>query len=131
MRSPLKKKIEEESIEDIISFRDFFRIFMKVMYALRKIIVGLVTFIIAVGLLIGHIEGIGYGNGVYLAFVSALTVGYGDITPTTTLSRILCVGVLPVAGMLMTGIMVAGAIKAIEIGNLEMKEKKETLEKSR
>jgi hypothetical protein len=41
----------------------------------------------------------------------------------------LCVGVLPVAGMLMTGIMVAGAIKAIEIGNLEMKEKRERREK--
>ena len=119
-----KKKIEDE-IEDIISFRDFFRIFLKVMYAMRKILTALFTFIILLGILVGHIEGIGWANGIYLAFVSALTVGYGDITPHTTLGRFVCVGILPVTGMLLTGIMVAGAIKAIEIGNREMREERE------
>ena len=119
-----KKKIEDE-IEDIISFRDFFRIFLKVMYAMRKILTALFTFIILLGIFVGHIEGIGWANGIYLAFVSALTVGYGDITPHTTLGRFVCVGILPVTGMLLTGIMVAGAIKAIEIGNREMREERE------
>ena len=124
MRRLKKRKNIEDEIEDIISFRDFFRIFLKVMYAMRKILTSLFTFIIFLGVLIGWTEGIGWRNGIYLAFVSALTVGYGDITPHTGIGRFICVGILPVTGMLLTGIMVAGAIKAIEIGNREMKERK-------
>ncbi len=125
MMSRKKKKNIEDDIEDIISFRDFFRIFLKVMYAMRKILTALFTFIILLGILVGHTEGIGWSNGIYLAFVSALTVGYGDITPHTTIGRFVCVGILPITGMLLTGIMVAGAIKAIEIGNREMREERE------
>ena len=116
-------KNPEDEIENIISFRDFFRIFLKVMYAMRKILTALFFFIFLMGVIIGYIEGIGWVDGIYLAFVSALTVGYGDITPSTAFGRFICVGLLPITGMLLTGIMVAGAIKAIEIGNKEMKEK--------
>ena len=115
---------KDEEIESIISFRDFFHIFLLVIYAMRKILTALFTFIILIGILVGYIEHIGFWNGIYLAFVSALTVGYGDLTPKTGIGKFLCVGVLPIIGMLLTGIMVAGAIKAIEIGNENMKKKR-------
>ncbi len=118
------RKNKDDAIESIISFRDFFRIFLKVIYAMRKILTALFSFIIGIGILVGYIEHIGFWNGIYLAFVSALTVGYGDLTPKTAIGKFLCVGVLPIIGMLLTGIMVAGAIKAIEIGNEDMKRKK-------
>lgn len=123
MSAPERSKLEDE-IGSIISFRDFFRIFLKVMYAMRKILTALFSFIILLGILVGHIEGIGWTDGIYLAFVSALTVGYGDITPNTTIGRFICVAILPITGMLLTGIMVAGAINAIEIGNREMREER-------
>ncbi len=121
---PHPRRRMEEEIGDIISFRDFFRVFLKVMYAMRKILTGLISFIFVMGVFVGSIEGIGWWDGIYLAFVSALTVGYGDITPHTGIGRFICVGLLPITGMLLTGIMVAGAIKAIEIGNREMRERK-------
>jgi len=122
-RRSVDKGDKMDDIKSIISFRDFFRIFLKVIYAMRNILTALFSFIIIIGIGIGYIEHIGMWNGIYLAFTSALTVGYGDITPKTALGKFLCVGILPIIGMLLTGIMVAGAIKAIEIGNEKMSRK--------
>ncbi len=106
----------EGEISDMIGFRTFFGTFLRIIYALRKIISGLIGIIFVLGIIVGIIEGIGVWNGIYLAFVSALTVGYGDIVPTTPLGKVICVLILPVTGMLLTGIMVAAALRAIEKG---------------
>ena len=106
--------MEDDAV--IIGFRPFFRQFLRIIFALRKIIAGLLILIILFGAIVGYWEGIGFWNGIYLAFVSALTVGYGDIVPTTALGKIICVLILPVIGMILTGIMVAAALNAIERG---------------
>ncbi len=105
-----------DSGPDIITFKTFFGIFLKVIYVVRKIISTMVLFIVAMGFLLAFVEGLSIGNGVYLAFVSAFTVGYGDIVPRTLLGRTICVIVLPITGMLLTGIIVAAAITAIDRG---------------
>ncbi len=110
------KDMENEEIPNIIRFKVFFRIFLKVIYVVRNIISTLLLFIFLMGILLGYIEGIGIGNGIYFAFVSALTLGYGDIVPHTILGKIIAVFILPITGMLITGIIVAAAINAIDRG---------------
>ncbi len=107
----MKKELSEDYI---IGFREFFRIFLMIIYALRKIIISLVLIILSLGLVLDMTEHIGFWDGIYLAFVSALTVGYGDIVPHTPLGKIVCVFILPILGMILTGIMVAAALNAIE-----------------
>ncbi len=102
--------------QDIITFKTFFGIFLKVIYVVRKIITTLVAFIFSMGILLAFTEHLSLGNGIYLAFVSAFTVGYGDIVPHTSLGRTICVIFLPITGMLLTGIIVAAAINAIDLG---------------
>ncbi len=112
---PQKFQDEVENYEPI-GFRTFFGIFLKVIYVLRKIVITLFIFIIVMGFLLSIVERLSIWDGIYFAFVSALTVGYGDIVPHTAIGRIICAIVLPITGMLLTGIMVAAAINAIDRG---------------
>ncbi len=107
---------DDRKMANIIGFRTFFGIFLKIIYVVRKIIVTLLLFILLMGVLLSFVEGLSLSDGIYFAFVSALTVGYGDIVPHTLLGRIIAVFILPITGMLITGIMVAAAINAIDRG---------------
>ncbi len=99
-----------------IGFKAFFGIFIKVIYVVRKIVITLFIFIIVMGILLAFLEGLSIWNGIYFAFVTALTLGYGDIVPHTGIGKFICAIVLPITGMLLTGIMVAAAIAAINRG---------------
>jgi hypothetical protein len=48
---------------------------------------------IALGVLIGFVEGWSVGDAVYFTFVTGLTIGYGDIVPRQALGRALAVGI--------------------------------------
>jgi Ion channel len=43
---------------------------------------------VALGLLIGFVEGWSVGEAVYFSFVTGLTIGYGDIVPRQTLTHV-------------------------------------------
>jgi len=53
------------------------------------------------------------GETLYLCAVTALTIGYGDIVPTTTLGRITAV-LLGLLGVLMTGVITAAVVYGIQ-----------------
>jgi voltage-gated potassium channel len=64
-------------------------------------------------------------DGLWLAFVTASTIGYGDLVPTTTASRALAVPVLLLGfGMLS---MVTAAIAAMWVGSEERRIEREIL----
>ncbi len=73
----------------------------------------LLTMIIVLGLVISHLEGWGAFDGIYFAFVTGLTIGYGDLAPKLASSRVLAI-VLGFHGVLMTAIFAAVSIRAIE-----------------
>ena len=67
---------------------------------------------VALGLLIGLIEGWSVGDAVYFAFVTGLTIGYGDIVPRHALTRALAM-VIGFGGILLTGLVAAIAVNAM------------------
>src|SRR5689334_7374957 len=69
---------------------------------------------IALGLLIGLIEGWSVGDSVYFTFVTGLTIGYGDLLPRQTLARTLAI-VVGVLGVFTTGLIAAIGVYAMRI----------------
>ena len=74
---------------------------------------GLLLFKASVGAIVGVIEGWGVGQGVYFAFITGLTIGYGDLAPQQALTRFLAVAI-GFSGILLTGLVAALAVKAIQ-----------------
>lgn len=50
---------------------------------------------------------------VYFCAITALTIGYGDVVPTSTFGRIDAV-LLGVVGMVFTGLIVAAAVRGVQ-----------------
>jgi CBS domain containing-hemolysin-like protein len=72
----------------------------------------LLAMIVVLGLLAGFIEGWPVSDSIYFAFVSGLTIGYGDLAPKTLTARVLAI-VIGVCGVLLTGLVAAIAVKAL------------------
>jgi hypothetical protein len=67
---------------------------------------------IALGVLIGFVEGWSVGDDIYFTFVTGLTIGYGDIVPRQAFGRALAVGI-GMLGLFLTGLIVGIAIYAL------------------
>lgn len=72
----------------------------------------LVILIAGLGLVVGFREGWSIQESEYFAFVSGLTIGYGDFAPKTLLGRILAV-LIGACGILLTAVLAAVAVKAL------------------
>ena len=68
--------------------------------------------IVGLGLLVGWIEGWSISDSIYFAFVSGLTIGYGDLAPKTFVARMLAI-MIGICGVLLTGLVAAVAVKAL------------------
>lgn len=68
---------------------------------------------VLLGAAIGWREGWSLGDSLYFAFVSGLTIGYGDLVPKHSLSRTLavCIGF---SGIILTGLVAALAVRALD-----------------
>jgi hypothetical protein len=75
------------------------------------ILSGLLSLIVALGLVIGRIEDWTLTESVYFAFVSGLTIGYGDLAPKTVLTRLLAI-LIGICGVLLTALVAAVAVRA-------------------
>jgi hypothetical protein len=76
------------------------------------ILSALLTLIVGLGVVIGAKEGWSLADSIYFAFVSGLTIGYGDLAPKLLLTRALavCIGI---CGVLLTALVAAIAVKAL------------------
>jgi voltage-gated potassium channel len=89
----------------------FVQIFLVGLWLAAPLLLSFVLVIVALGLLVGKKESWSKFDSLYWAFITATTVGYGDIRPLRPLSRILSV-LIAFLGLIFTGIMVALAIHA-------------------
>jgi Na+-translocating ferredoxin:NAD+ oxidoreductase RnfE subunit len=74
---------------------------------------GLLGLIAGLGVVIGRIEGWSVQESIYFAFVSGLTIGYGDFSPKTLIGRTLAI-VIGICGILLTALVAAVAVKAFD-----------------
>ena len=82
---------------------------LRVVWPILSVLLGL---IVALGLVVGLLEGWSVQESIYFAFVSGLTIGYGDLSPTSLLTRALAI-LIGVCGVLMTALLAAIAVKAL------------------
>lgn len=55
-----------------------------------------------------------FSDTMYLAFVTALTIGYGDLSPESGAAKIVAIGI-GFLGIIFTGIIVAASLRALEL----------------
>jgi hypothetical protein len=72
----------------------------------------LLALIMLLGLITGIREGWTIGDSFYYAFITAFTIGYGDLAPTYPLTKILSVAI-GLFGFMFTGVLVAIAVESV------------------
>jgi voltage-gated potassium channel len=82
------------------------------LYVTWPVLSGILVIEVALGLLIGFVEGWSVGEAVYFSFITGLTIGYGDIVPRQALTRALAV-VIGFGGILLTGLVAGIAVNAM------------------
>lgn len=82
---------------------------LRVIWPILSILLGL---IVALGLVVGLLEGWSIQEAIYFAFVSGLTIGYGDFAPKLLLTRALAI-VIGACGIVVTALIAAIAVKAL------------------
>jgi hypothetical protein len=92
------------------------RRFVKGLFAGLRIVWPVLSFlvasVVALGVIVGLREGWTLHESIYFAFVSGLTIGYGDLAPKTLGGRVLAV-LIGVCGVLVTALIAAVAVKAL------------------
>jgi hypothetical protein len=76
------------------------------------ILSGLLALMAVLGILVAVLEGWRLGDGLYFAFVSGLTIGYGDLVPKGPLARMLAV-TIGFTGILFTALVAAVGVQAL------------------
>lgn len=74
---------------------------------------GLVGTLIVFGMSVAILEGWPLVDGIYFAFVTGLTVGYGDLVPTHGSSRLLAIAAA-IDGILLTALLAGVAVRAMQ-----------------
>jgi hypothetical protein len=93
------------------------RFFVAAGHAIRltwPVLSAILLFQIALGLLIGFLEGWSFGDAVYFTFITGLTIGYGDIVPRQAFARVLSV-VIGISGLFLTGVIAGIAVYAMHM----------------
>ena len=86
----------------------FFRAFWHV----RAIILVLIALVVVGAAAVTHVEKIPFADALYFAFVTGLTIGYGDIVMHTPVGRLIAL-LIGLVGILFSGLMVAVLVYAV------------------
>lgn len=76
------------------------------------ILSALLVLMVALGVVVGIIEDWPLRDSLYFAFISGLTIGYGDLVPKALPARVLAV-VIGITGILLTGLVAAIGVQAL------------------
>lgn len=84
----------------------FLRTFLVGLFQASPILLLFTTSIAILGLVVGKKEGWSRSDGLYFAFVTASTVGYGDLRPTQKSTKMLSI-LIGLLGLVLTGMVTA------------------------
>jgi voltage-gated potassium channel len=95
-------------------FREFIATHFLLFYELVGVFFIFAVAILIFGVLFARFERVPLGDAIYFAFITAFTVGFGDITPKSKGARIIAV-MLAFLGLILMGVAVAVAVHALDI----------------
>ena len=87
-------------------FLTFLRYFAHAAWAVRGVLVALLLLLLSGAMVISKVEQLHFGQSVYFAFITGLSVGYGDIVASTTAGKVASVAI-GLVGMVFVGLTVA------------------------
>jgi hypothetical protein len=93
--------------------RRFYQYLWKNFRIIWPIVSVLVGFQLALGAVIGFLERWSVSETIYFTFVTALTVGYGDLAPKLVISRMIAL-VIAFSGILLTGLVAALGVRSLQ-----------------
>ncbi len=93
---------------------DFIAAHLTLVTELVGLFIVLLILVFAAGVAIAKLDGIAVEDGVYFAFITALTVGFGDFVPRSRGSKILAV-LLALIGIIIAGVIVSVTVHALDI----------------
>lgn len=89
----------------------FLKEFVYGVWLTAPLLATLALVVTALGQVVGKMEGWPPFDSFYWSFITATTVGYGDVRPTRRVPRILSI-LIALVGLTLTGILIAVAIHA-------------------
>ncbi len=92
--------------------RHFVLAHLGLLYELGAVLLVFVLIIFLSGILIARFDDVSLEEAIYFAFITAFTVGFGDITPKSRGARLVTV-FLSFVGLLLVGLLVAIAVHAL------------------
>ena len=93
-------------------FASFTYSFFRAFWHVRTIILALIAFVVVDAAALAHLEKMPFADALYFAFVTGLTIGYGDIVMHTPVGRMIAL-LIGLVGILFTGLIVAVAVHAL------------------
>ncbi|NWK55604.1 two pore domain potassium channel family protein [Verrucomicrobiaceae bacterium N1E253] len=91
----------------------FIHLFGVALIVLSPVLLFLLMIIILLGLFVGRIEKWRTSDAIYFAFITATTVGYGDLKPDQSISKMAAI-VIALVGIVLTGIIVAVGLYSVD-----------------
>lgn len=92
----------------------FIKLFGWAIYFVSPILFVLAAVIVTFGQIVTQLERWNRFDGLYWSFVTATTVGYGDLRPEHRLSKIISI-FIALNGIIFTGIILAAAVKTVSM----------------
>lgn len=102
----------------MIATRFFYHLF-RMFWVVRSLVLAQVGLVLAGAVAIAAVENMAFGEAIYFACITGLTIGYGDIVAVTTAGRIVSVS-LGFIGITFTGLAVAIAVRALQKADQEI-----------
>ena len=93
-------------------FVRFNKVFWRTIWHVRTVILALLALVVVNAVPIALIEKMPFGDALYFAFVTGLTIGYGDIVMHTPVGRVIAL-LIGLVGILFTGLIVAVLVHAV------------------
>ncbi|MFO7727355.1 MAG: potassium channel family protein [Desulfonatronovibrio sp.] len=98
----------------LVFTKKFLAVFSQILVMTTPVWGVLALAIVGCSWFISIVEHIRFGDALYFALVTALTIGYGDIYPLSAAGKTVSV-FIGILGVITTGIIVAAALQAIRI----------------
>ena len=103
-------------------FTHFTYHFFRAVWRLRTIILALIALVVAGAVTVTLVEKMPFADTLYFAFVTGLTIGYGDIVVKTPVGRLVAI-LIGLVGILFTGLMVAVLVHAVRVSLEELQKR--------